>query len=666
MAKTPLLIPAVGVTFGAWLGCCAPWWIAVIFPVLFLGFAAFRKNYWASVMLMSLAAFVSAWIQMPRSAKVPVNKELCYSGEIVKVNPSNTGSFIVMRLDSLGSSPGVLHPMAPTRVGAYVQMWSDELPVGARITFKAEFEKCVASTDLPYELDPNHYLLKRRIFASAIIKDSNLYTVTPPHGFTAKLNGMVSKFKAALKRSDLSPQNISFLCTVTVGDTSSLFPQYREVFSNSGLAHLLALSGMHVALMAWIITVALWPLKLTGRVWPVTVMTVIFLWMYAIATGMSPSVMRAVLMATVYALSRLAYRSYSALNALCFAVIVLVVVWPDSLFSVGFQLSVVAVASILLFADKLNPISPHRKGLRKLFNLVSVPMAAMLATAPFCAYYFHSLPLYFLLSNFAASVLLLPLMLSAFVLVFCEMAGFHVCWLCDMVGWFCDAIYQIADFVSSLPGSRLSPVWIPSYSIIPAIGALLFFRIWIKMKGYQWLTLSLTMFVLSGTLVACTSRPKPFDGVLFPASIRSSAFITVDSKNSCLKLYHFGSDNYDSELKHTAELRYTNYLAAVGLDSISVSSTLSPSIFLNLINERSTRHFAIVTSDTIIGPTHDAEILYFASAPNKKVTDSVKILVPKMVLIGGSIAPHKAASLTKTLNDSIKSVIYSNNSSHFF
>lgn len=667
MAKIPLLIPTVGVALGAWLGCFAPWWIGAILLLLFGGFVVSGKNYFASVSLMSLAAFVSAWVQLPRSAGVPIDKELYYSAVAVEVNASNTGSFAILRVDSLGDSPRNLHPVASSRVGAYVRTWADEIPVGARLNFKTKFERCTPVSDLPYETDPKYYLLSKRIFTTAIIKESDLYSISPPSGFIGSLINKVELFETALKRSDLSARNISFLCTVTLGDTSTLLPQYREVFSNSGLAHLLALSGMHVALIAWIISIALWPLKLTGRVWPVTVLTILFLWLYAVATGMSASVMRAVLMASIYALSRLFYRTYSPMNSLFASVIVLLILWPDSLFAVGFQLSVAAVASILLFSDYLNPISYRRKNLRKLFNLLAVPLAAMLGTAPFCAYYFHSLPLYFILSNFAASILLLPVMISGIALGISEMVGMNIQWLCNTAGWLCDAVFYVADWVSSLPGSRLSPVWIPSCAIVPAIGALILFRIWIKMKGYQWLTLSIGMFAFSAGLVVLSERPKAFEGLLFPGSIKSSVFATVDDKKNCLMLCHLGSENYESELLHTARLRYSNYTAAIGVDSIAIKSTLSPSEFLKWIHDVGSKNVAIATSDSLIAPSHDkTDTVYIASMPNEKLRNSLKSIRPKKILIGGGISPYKAALLVEDFKAAKISVDCSNNSSHFF
>ncbi len=666
LSKAPLLIPAVTVVCGAWLGCSAPWWCAVFILLVALLFLALHHHYLASVMCISLAAFASAWFQNPRTCTLPVNSHLTCSATVQEINSTNTGSALRLKIDSIGTSDTSLKPIQTARAVAYTTILPNEIERGERIVFSAKFQPCTVKHDLPLETDPNDYLLHRRIFIYTLLSPSSIHKRYPPSGLSGRLASELNRFREGLFTSDLSNRNISFLNTITTGDTSTLLPSDRKIFSNAGLAHILALSGMHVGLIAWIIAIAFWPLKFSGKVWPTTIATLLFLWAYAIGTGMSPSVMRSVIMATFFSIAYLSFRQRSGLNALCGAVIVILIIWPDSLFSIGFQMSVSAVTSIILFADILNPVPENLKNQRKLFTLLTVPVAAMLGTSVIVAFYFHSLPLYFIFSNIASSILLLPTMICAIAISIASIFGLHPLWLSDVTSWLCNSIFNIAEFFSSLPGSTMSGIWIPATAILPALIAILLFRLWLEYKTPAWLTASALISLSTALIIIFSPRPEQIKGILLPSTLKSTAIIFTNPAAKALSLYSLASSNFKEDLSRLAEIRYSEYTVASRLDSIHVATTTSPVQFLDSLSAHCNASVALLTPDTLIANSNSPQILFITSSAKRQHLDSIPLHTINSVIISAAVPPASAMRIENYFTAKSLPVKYIRRTPHFF
>ena len=157
--------------------------------------------------------------------------------------------------------------------------------------------------------------------------------------------------------------------------------------------------------------IALYPLRLCRMRSAASASAIILLWSYAAVTGLSASVTRATVMASVLLMASMLQRRHSPANALCLAAMLIMAFDPTALFTISFQLSFAAVAGILLFARLLNPTAPRRRIAHRLAGIVSVSLSAMLATGAISAYYFHTFPIYFLPANVAVAPLL-PLLIS--------------------------------------------------------------------------------------------------------------------------------------------------------------------------------------------------------------------------------------------------------------
>lgn len=192
------------------------------------------------------------------------------------------------------------------------------------------------------------------------------------------------------------------VAAMALGDKSALTQELKDVYSVTGASHILALSGLHMGIIYTLLS-----LFVFSRRWQMLSQIIIMLsiWGFVFLVGMSTSVMRSAVMLSVYALLSLGHRDRMSVNTLAFTAIVMLMVSPMSLFDVGFQMSYMAVFSILLFVPLMEGIfsaeylMSHRV-VRWLWGMVTVSLSAQIGTAPLITYYFGRFSCYFLPTNF--------------------------------------------------------------------------------------------------------------------------------------------------------------------------------------------------------------------------------------------------------------------------
>lgn len=203
-------------------------------------------------------------------------------------------------------------------------------------------------------------------------------------------------------RQGLQGEAYAVVAAMTLGDRSAIDPALRQSYNVSGAAHVLALSGLHMGIIYGLLS-----LLAFGRRRRVLVQSliVVALWLFVFLVGMPASAVRAATMLSLYALLSLGYRERASINALAFTAIVMLVISPLMLFDVGFQMSFLAVLSILVWTPVMLRWLPERlqqrsRLVRWLWGLTVVTLAAQLGVAPLIAYYFGRFSTWFLLTAF--------------------------------------------------------------------------------------------------------------------------------------------------------------------------------------------------------------------------------------------------------------------------
>lgn len=236
------------------------------------------------------------------------------------------------------------------------------------------------------------------------------------------------------------------VAAMALGDKSQLTKELKETYAVTGAAHVLALSGLHLSIIYTLLS-----LLLCRRRWQVVsqVLIIICIWSFVFLVGMSASVVRSAVMLTAYALLSLGNRNRMSVNTLAFTAIVMLIVHPLSLFDIGFQLSFLAVLSILIWYPVFEALIPqsflmsHRL-VRWLWSLLGASCAAQLGTAPLIAYYFGRFSSLFLITNFVV-IPFAPLIL------YLTLAVLFVPSIAYLLIYIVNALNGILAFVASTP-----------------------------------------------------------------------------------------------------------------------------------------------------------------------------------------------------------------------
>ena len=297
-----------------------------------------------------------------------------------------------------------------------------------------------------------------------------LLFVTPPdrYSFAKKEpNAVQEQLYGRLAAAGLRGDELATVGALTLGYKEELGKERRRHFQASGAAHVLAVSGLHTGI---IYGVLLWLLTLGGHVkpryenragrWTISLVIISVMWFYAWLTGMTPSVVRAVLMVTIFEVGRMAYRQAISLNTIAAAAVLILLVKPTDLWSASFQLSFTATAAIVLFAKHMELYLRRKEWLGtwkgRLFDWIAgtiiISIAAQLGTLPLTMYYFGQMSNYFLLTNLI--VLPLATFLVPFGLLSIALGGSWLGLIVSKATWaLAWAMNHSVEWIEHLPGS---------------------------------------------------------------------------------------------------------------------------------------------------------------------------------------------------------------------
>ncbi len=249
----------------------------------------------------------------------------------------------------------------------------------------------------------------------------------------------------------LNDEHTALLQAMLLGWRQYLPYELRQLYSHAGASHILALSGLHLGILFALFNAIMCRVlyrsflrKLLGT------FMLVLMWMYVLQTGCSPSLMRAAVMTSLFIAGQMRASGYSAWHALLVAAIFILLLSPHSLYSIGFQLSFMAVIGIFLFYRPLMcQLHITNLPLRWMWNAICVSLAAQLGTMPLVAYYFHSVSLSSLLLSPLYIFLATAIMLAAIVALL--FGG----WTTTLVAMLIDMQHGVMRQVAALPYDAL-------------------------------------------------------------------------------------------------------------------------------------------------------------------------------------------------------------------
>jgi competence protein ComEC len=267
-----------------------------------------------------------------------------------------------------------------------------------------------------------------------------------------------------------------------------------QSYTNTGVVHIIAISGQHLALIYWLLLQMLSPLKRAKRLrWLITFIILFVLWLFSLMTGAQPSIIRAALMCTIMLLAEVFSRRSNTMNSLACSAFILLCFNPFDLWDVGFQLSYTGLLSLVLFTRLIyNLIYAGNKILQHIWQLIAASIAAQILTTPISIYHFHQFPFSFMLTNLLAvplSSLVLTLELSLFIFSFIAPLAMMVGKLLTVCIWLMNTWVERIEGIHGLLWDGLQ---ISIAQTILLYIAILGFNLWLieQIKKAVWITIA--------------------------------------------------------------------------------------------------------------------------------------------------------------------------------
>jgi competence protein ComEC len=484
-------------------------------------------------------------------AKAPVLAErlgpVTVKGRITEAEPTHKGLRLVLRLQSAGT------------------LAADKLPLRVRLTLHDVEEGYTAGDEIavramllppPPPASPGAYDFQRQAYFQRIgavgyaLEEPEITRKAAEGGFSfaESLERLRQRITERIIASLPSPTGALAAAQIT-GHRNTIPPEVLSAMQDSGLAHLLAISGMNIGIVAGLVffavraLLALIPwlaLRISTKKWAAVAALVVAL-AYVLISGASVPTQRAYLMLGAVMAGVLIDREALSMRLVAWAAVAILVAAPEGLLGPSFQMSFAAVVALIACYERwaarkpeLEPPGAARRWLRGFAALALTSLVAGLATAPFGMYSFNRFTVYGLAANMVAvPVTDLWIMPWALLAMLAMPFGLEA-WPLAAMGWGVDLVHWVARTVASWPGAVVPTTVIPGWGLLVfALGGL-WLAIW--QRRWRWLGAPamlaglLTMLIvrqpdllISGD--GKTMAARAADGALYIASPNARGFV---------------------------------------------------------------------------------------------------------------------------------------------
>ena len=289
----------------------------------------------------------------------------------------------------------------------------------------------IRSSGNPGSFDYAGYAAHNNLFHQAFLNTKDILHIPGKNIAAQPLETLRNNLIAAIRLNIRDSTTAALTEAMLLNERTMLDDTLWQAYSATGIVHIIAISGAHVVLFCQIILLLLFFLR--GKQWNVLkyFIAIVFVWLYIIITGYPPSAVRAAAMFTLYAFGIMLNRQQRPINTWAASGFLLLCVCPGWLYDVGFQLSFLAVLSIMLFYQPLYRMwIPKWFLLRLLWQSLALSIAVQIIVFPLAIYYFHQFPIWVLAANIPAGLFSVLLMTGALLLLFLSVFG-SCLWLGD-------------------------------------------------------------------------------------------------------------------------------------------------------------------------------------------------------------------------------------------
>ena len=338
-------------------------------------------------------------------------------------------------------------------LGLVLSVPKEEKELDFKHFYKAEiYLNKVKANAQDFGFDYQKYLGRKQIYFQGYAPNSFQVAEKENLTLSEKIKQKRLEVLQNIDQAKLSEKSKEFTKGIILADRTEMDRETVEDFSKSGLVHILAISGSHMAIIFWLILLLLKPIfPANFRNVPI-VISLIFIWLFAIFIDFGSSVIRSCIMITAYYFYVLLQRKPDLLHAMAISGLAILIFDTNQLFDVGFQLSFIAVFGIFWLNEPILKYLPKPKNNVQNFfvNVVSISIAAQVATLPLVIYYFHQYSLISVIANLVvipfSEVIIIFALLMTILLGF----GYDISWLNTLYDSGVQLVLKVIHFFASL------------------------------------------------------------------------------------------------------------------------------------------------------------------------------------------------------------------------
>ncbi len=407
---------------------------------------------------------------------------------------------------------------------------SEQLRYGDEILFTEK------PTEVPLASNPSQFDYKRwlgfnKIFDQVHISAGGWRLIDSHKGYSLLefSFSLREKFLRVFRENYVTGQDYAVLSALILGYEGDIDQETINAYAASGALHVLSVSGLHVGIIYMAINILLSFLNYNRRTRLFkSIIIILFLWFYAMLTGLSPSVLRSAAMLSFIVVGNMFRQRTNLYNTLAASAFFLLGLNPYLLMQVGFQLSYVAVLGIIFLQKTIHRwIDPPTWFLRQVWSITSVSIAAQTATFPLGLLYFHQFPNYFLFSN----LIIIP---ASTVIIFGGIFLLAISWWHSvaiiagiLLGYIVHGMNWVALFVEKLPWSMITGISISVFEtwvIYISISAIVAF-FFSKEAKYFLLAVVTIVFILASQIMESKEQREQKQLIVY--SIKGKAFLNI-------------------------------------------------------------------------------------------------------------------------------------------
>lgn len=411
MKDQPFLLPLCGIISGILLGQFLPesnWRFLELFVLAFIvSILAFRSKFY-SLGSLSILLFFTVF-GVVRFHHFNSHKEL-------DQNLLNEKKWIKLKIENIYRSSekyrkykaGIICadsiPVSKAHLLLYWKKENEQLHADDEVWVYTKIQQTEPPKN-PYQFDYKKYLSRQQVHYTSF-SDSVYFIENQGNTRSNKVAKFKSDMRAKLLDQGYTKNATDIIGAMLLGDRTDMDTEVEESYRKTGVVHILSISGLHIVMVYTIFYFVLYPLTYLPKGKPTRIIcSLIFIWLYAVFVELQPPVARSALMITIFHLALVFGRKPNIYHTLALSAFILLIINPNFIFDVGFQLSYTAVFFIVWLMPVYRKMLPFKN--RKLIymrDFAGTSISAQAGTFPVAAFYFHQTSGLFLAGN----ILMIP------------------------------------------------------------------------------------------------------------------------------------------------------------------------------------------------------------------------------------------------------------------